>query len=106
MKAARNIVITGFMGSGKTTVGEILARKLKREFVDMDALIEMRAGMSIPRIFERQGEKAFRALERQLAHELALQSGMVIATGGGALVDAETRQLMDCHCTSFALTRM
>ncbi|MCY3833585.1 MAG: 3-dehydroquinate synthase [Chloroflexi bacterium] len=94
MNTAINIVITGFMGAGKTTVGQILARKLKREFVDMDALIESRAGMTIPQIFERQGEEVFRAMERRLIYELALRNGLVIATGGGALIDDAMRETM------------
>lgn len=94
MNFANNIVITGFMGTGKTTVGQILARKLKREFVDMDAAIEARAGMTIPQIFERRGEDEFRALERRLVYELALRNGLVIATGGGALIDDGSRETM------------
>ena len=62
MKAEKNIVITGFMGSGKTTVGEALARKLDREFVDMDAEIERRTGMSIPEIFRRKAKAPFATL--------------------------------------------
>ena len=56
MNTAQNIVITGFMGAGKTTVGEILARRLNRRFIDMDAEIEARAGFSIPQIFRRQAK--------------------------------------------------
>ncbi len=103
MSAATNIVITGFMGSGKTTVGQILARQLNREFVDMDALIEERARMTITQIFARHGECFFRTLERGLAHELTLRKNLVIATGGGALVNEETRQMMDRHCTVVCL---
>ncbi len=94
MNFATNIVITGFMGTGKTTVGQTLARKLNREFVDMDAMIEARAGMSIPQLFQRRGEAEFRALERQAAYELALRNGLVIATGGGALLDDDMRETM------------
>ena len=94
MNETRNIVITGFMGSGKTTVGQILAQQLDRQFVDMDKLIEQRVGMSIPQLFRTRGEDSFRAIERGLAHELAAQSNLVIATGGGALVKAELRGLM------------
>lgn len=97
MNTEKNIVITGFMGTGKSTVGEIVARKLNRLFVDMDVEIETRAGYSIPQIFRRQGEAAFRDLERQLARELALRHGLVIATGGGALVDADNREMMGRH---------
>ena len=94
MNVATNIIITGFMGTGKTTVGQVLARKLNREFVDMDAVIEARAGMTIPQIFERRGEDDFRALERRLVYELALRNGLVIATGGGALLDDDMRDAM------------
>ena len=94
MNFATNIIITGFMGAGKTTVGQILANKLKREFVDMDAVIEARAQMTIPQIFASRGEDAFRALERRLVYELALRNGLVIATGGGALIDDAMRDTM------------
>jgi 3-dehydroquinate synthase len=87
----RNIILTGFMGTGKTSIGRRIAERLRREFVDMDAVIEERTGRSIPQIFQEQGEKAFRALERELCRELAARSGLVIATGGGALVSAENR---------------
>ncbi len=97
MNTRKNIVITGFMGAGKTTVGEILARKLNRRFVDMDAEIEMRAGFTIPQIFRRHGEEGFREMERRLIRELALQHGLVIATGGGALVDDEMREVIGRH---------
>ena len=97
MNTTKNIVITGFMGTGKSTVGEIVARKLNRPFIDMDVEIETRAGYSIPQIFRRSGEAAFRDLERQLARELALRHGLVIATGGGALLDADNREMMSQH---------
>lgn len=79
----RNIALIGFMGSGKTTVGQAVARRLRFRFVDTDQLIEQRAGMSIPEIFAKKGEPAFRELERQVVGELAGLSGAVIATGGG-----------------------
>ena len=79
----KNIVLIGMMGSGKTTVGRLLARRLCRPFVDTDALIEEREGRSIPDIFQRDGEEAFRALELEFARELSGQSGLVIACGGG-----------------------
>ncbi len=90
----RNIILTGFMGTGKTTIGRLMAERLRREFVDMDAVIEERAGKSIPQIFQEEGEEAFRALERELCRELAARSGLVIATGGGALVDPENRAIL------------
>ncbi len=89
-----NLVLTGFMGTGKTTVGRLVAEQLGRPFVDMDALIEQRAGLNIPAIFATRGEAAFRRMERELCHELAARDGLVIATGGGALIDPVNRALM------------
>ena len=85
----KNIVITGFMGTGKSTLGQLVAARLEREFVDMDTLIEQRERRAISRIFAEKGEPYFRQLEADLCAELANRSGLVIATGGGALV-AET----------------
>ncbi|MDZ4768659.1 MAG: shikimate kinase [Chloroflexota bacterium] len=90
----RNIVITGFMATGKTTVGGQVARLVGRPFVDADEEIIRRAGMSIPQIFERDGEAGFRTLERQVCFDLASERKMVIATGGGMLVDPENRRRM------------
>ncbi len=89
-----NVVVTGFMGTGKTAVGEAVAELLRRPFVDMDLEIEKRAQKPIPRIFAEDGEEAFRALESDLCHELSSQEGLVIATGGGALVNPDNRQAM------------
>ena len=86
--AERNLVLTGFMGTGKTTVGRILAGRLGRGFVDTDEVIESRAG-PIHEIFERDGEEAFREMERSLARELAGRSRLVIATGGRMMLDPE-----------------
>jgi 3-dehydroquinate synthase len=83
----RNIVLTGFMGTGKTTVGKLLARQLDFEFVDTDVLIEERAGKSIPEIFDQMGEAAFRQMEADLARELADRQDVVISTGGRMLLD-------------------
>ena len=90
----RNLVITGFMGTGKSSVARGVAQALGRPFVDMDELIVRRAEMSIPEIFRQQGESAFRQRERALCEELSAQEGLVIATGGGALVDPDNRELM------------
>ena len=89
-----NVVLTGFMGMGKTTVGRTVARWLNRLFVDMDAEIEARAGKSIPRIFAENGERAFRRMEAALCEELSTRKGLVIATGGGSLVDPINRARM------------
>ena len=85
--AERNLVLTGFMGTGKTTVGRILADRLGYGFVDTDEVIESRAG-PIGEIFERDGEDVFRELERSVARELAGRTGLVIATGGRMMLDA------------------
>ena len=86
--AERNLVLTGFMGTGKTTVGRILAERLGFDFVDTDAVIEARAG-PIHRIFERDGDEAFREMERRAARDLAGRAGLVIATGGAMMLDPE-----------------
>jgi len=86
--AAPNIVLTGFMGTGKTTVGRRIAKVLSRRFVDTDRRIEADYG-PIPEIFATKGEAAFRALERQVATDLSQESGLVVATGGGLLVDPD-----------------
>ena len=79
----KNIVLIGMMGCGRTTVGRLLAHQLGRELVDTDALIEERAGRSIPELFARDGEAYFRALELALCRELSGRQGLVIACGGG-----------------------
>lgn len=83
----QNIILTGFMGTGKSTVGQEVARQLDWPFVDMDTLIEARQEMPIRRIFETRGEAHFRRLESDLCRELAARRRYVIATGGGALVN-------------------
>jgi shikimate kinase len=79
--------ITGFMGSGMSTVGPLLAAALGHEFIDLDAVIEAKEGESIPVIFRRRGETDFRSLERRELLLLSSRSGIVVATGGGALTD-------------------
>lgn len=86
--ADRNIVLTGFMGTGKSTVGRRLAKRLGFEWVDTDRLIEERHG-SIPEIFARAGEAVFRGIERNIATELAPLTRHVISTGGRMLLDPE-----------------
>lgn len=88
-----NIVLTGFMGTGKTTVGRLLAERLGLTFVDTDALIEERHG-PIPEIFADLGEAAFRAMEREVAADLGATSGLVIATGGRLMLDGEARDAL------------
>ena len=83
----RNVVLTGFMGTGKSTVGRALAELLGRKFVDTDQVIEDRHG-PLPAIFAEEGEDAFRRYEREVASELADRRGLVIATGGRLMIDA------------------
>ena len=80
-----NIVLCGFMGCGKSTVGKIIARKTGKKFLDMDKYIEQKAGMSVSDIFARHGEAGFRDMEHEACKELSAQSGLIIAAGGGAL---------------------
>ena len=91
---SRNIVLTGFMATGKSTVGALLAKKLHRVFFDIDTAIEHRTGLVIPRIFAEHSEPFFRAIEKGICHEIALQRNLVVATGGGALIDPDSRATM------------
>ena len=84
-----NIVLMGFMGTGKSTVGRVLAHRLGMRFLDMDAILVERAGKPIARIFAEEGEPHFRALERALSQELSRQHGLVIACGGGVVLDPD-----------------
>lgn len=91
----KNIVLTGFMGVGKSSAGRRLAAALGRDFVDMDSLIEEREGRSITRIFAENGEAYFRRLEADLCRELAARTGLVIATGGGALLPPDNLRTLE-----------
>ena len=94
MKAEDNIVLVGMMGAGKTTVGRLLARRLKRDFYDSDEEIERRCGVRIPVIFDIEGEAGFRARETQVLAELCALARSVLATGGGAVLAEENRRRM------------
>lgn len=89
-----NIILTGPMGSGKTSVGQLLAIRLGWEFVDLDALIVEQAGKSINSIFSDDGEAVFRQLEQDQLAALAKRQRMVLSTGGGAVINPENRRLM------------
>jgi 3-dehydroquinate synthase len=86
-----NIFLVGLMGAGKTTIGRILARKLGLRFVDSDHEIEARTGATIPWIFEIEGEASFRRREAEVIRDLSAQEGIVLATGGGAILNADSR---------------
>ncbi len=85
----KNIVLTGFMGTGKTTVGRILAQRLGLEFVDTDEEIERVTGKTVPDLFGRYGSIRFRSEERLVIKKLSARIALVIATGGGAVLDPE-----------------
>ena len=93
MTAQRNIILVGPMGSGKSAVGKQLARMLRRPFFDSDAEIERRTGVDIPLIFEKEGEAGFRLRERDVIAELLADDGIVLSTGGGAVLLEENRTL-------------
>src|SRR5262245_17189927 len=99
MKAGENIYLVGMMGAGKTTVGRLLARRLKLRFVDSDQEIEARCGVKIPLIFEIEGEAGFRAREAQVLAELTALEGIVLGTGGGAVLAEENRKRLSAHGT-------
>ncbi len=85
----KNIVLIGFMGTGKTVTGRALAKKTDMELVDMDSIIEERQGRAIADIFATDGEPAFRAMERELARELSLRENLIISTGGGIVLNPD-----------------
>ena len=93
-KNPENIYLVGLMGAGKTTIGRSLAKRLGRGFIDTDKEIEARTGVSIPTIFEIEGEDGFRKRESQVIAELSAQHGRVIGTGGGSVLRPENRANM------------
>jgi shikimate kinase len=90
----RRIVLTGFMGSGKSTVGPLVARRLGWRFIDADEVIEQEAGATIAELFARHGESPFRDREHTTIARLAAGDALVLALGGGAIERAETRTLL------------
>lgn len=98
-----NVVLTGFMGTGKSTVGRLLAERTRRAFVDTDAIIEERHG-PIPEIFASLGEDAFRRFEREVAAELAERDGLVVGTGGRLLLDPVNAEVLTRSGRVFCLT--
>ncbi|MFC1933679.1 shikimate kinase [Chloroflexota bacterium] len=82
-----NIALIGFMGTGKTVVGQLLAKKLDRKFIELDSLIEQQAGKSIPDIFQQDGEIAFRGLEIEAIKKIASEKYSIIACGGGIVLN-------------------
>ena len=91
MNPPKNLFLVGPMGAGKSAVGRQLARLLHLEFLDSDEEIETRTGVDIPFIFEKEGEEGFRTREVKVIDDLSQREGVVLATGGGAVVDPESR---------------
>ena len=89
-----NIYLVGFMGSGKSTVGKILAERLGMQFIDLDEEIEKQEGMKIKDIFKEKGEKYFRELERKKLEEIIQKDGLVVSTGGGLGANFENMEKM------------
>lgn len=89
LNSKQNIYLIGFMGAGKSTVGKILAKKLRRKFFDTDALVEKKLNKSITNIFQEKGESYFREIEAEIVKEVALIDNRVVALGGGAIMRRE-----------------
>lgn len=105
MLNAGNIILVGPMGSGKSAVGRLLAQRLGLTLVDSDAEIEARTGVDISYIFEREGEAGFRVREAEVIDEITQREGLLVATGGGAVLDPQTRErLRDRGCVVYLRT--
>tara|TARA_B100000282_G_scaffold273709_1_gene229826 strand:- start:618 stop:1130 length:513 start_codon:yes stop_codon:yes gene_type:complete len=92
MKSVKNIVFLGMMGSGKTTIGSLVSKKLNLNFFDIDEYIETKIGEKISKIFDKKGEKYFRDIEEKATLEILKKKNIVIALGGGAFINANIRR--------------
>jgi shikimate kinase len=99
-----NIIVTGFMGTGKSEVGALLAQRLHREFIDTDTVIEQGAGQTIARIFAEKGEPYFRELETRIIRQVCQKHEIVIATGGGTIVNVDNATCLKDSGTVICLT--
>ncbi len=104
MEEKKNIILCGFMATGKSSVGQRLAAILGRDFVDLDSWIESEAGMPIHRIFSTLGEPAFRALEVRMVERVAEKTGCVVAAGGGAIVNPKNLEALKRNGIVITLT--
>ena len=94
MKKYKNIYLIGLMGSGKTTLGKILSKKLDKHFYDSDQVIEEKLGVNVPMIFEYEGEAGFREREKDILKDLVSKQNIVLATGGGIILSESNRDLL------------
>ncbi|MCA6062727.1 shikimate kinase AroK [Thalassolituus marinus] len=92
MKRTTSVFLVGPMGAGKSTIGRLLSSEMKLEFIDSDKVIEERCGANIPWIFDKEGEAGFREREEQVIDELTMLDGIVLATGGGAVMREANRR--------------
>ena len=99
----KNLVLTGMMGVGKSTLGRSIAKELGMKFIDLDKLIERKESLSIKEIFEKKGEKYFRSIERKIGLKSLREKNSVIALGGGAFIDLNIRKEVLKNCVSFWL---
>ena len=99
-----SIALIGFMGTGKTAVGKVLSRKLGKEYVELDSLVERKAGKTIPEIFQQEGEEAFRELEIMVAKEVSGRRNVVIACGGGVVLNKINIDRLRKECLIVCLT--
>lgn len=90
----KNIYLVGFMGSGKSVVGKLLAKKLGRKFLDLDSLIEHKVGKKISDIFSQDGEAFFRTLEKEVVRDVVRKQALVVACGGGVVADKENLDML------------
>ncbi len=100
----KSIILIGFMGTGKTTIGKLLAEKLQMPLVDLDSVIVQQQQMEIDEIFARYGETKFRQLEHEVLCQYVQQADLIISPGGGAVLRAENRAVMNAHCYVIGLT--
>ena len=100
----RNLILIGFMGTGKSSVGKMLAEMMNYTFVDTDSYIESKAGSSIPELFASSGEEVFRQLEQEAIHEILQGNGQVVSTGGGCVLRESNRAVMLAGGQVIALT--
>jgi shikimate kinase len=103
LRKIHNLALVGFMGTGKSSIGRIVAHQLQFRFIDTDEWVEAQAGMSIPEIFSTAGEAAFRDHERRALEELGRETQLVIAAGGGLVVDAANMASLKKHALVICL---
>ena len=99
----KNLILCGFMGSGKSTIGKLLSEKMGTGFIDTDTYIEQKEGMKISEMFEKYGEEYFRSREREVCEELSKLKRMVISTGGGTLLNEDNMRALKSNGVVFLL---